>query len=200
MDTPTSYVWRSPLKASFNHFNMSRSDVHMMFFNVCPLNGSQVLRVNVTWQKLCPQGVETGSSNRSRQMEQVNSCSENRSGPAASAIMLLLLREETRDQTSQRATTTTTTSLLLAVHFSQFCSFFPTDAQKMTLHTGGLRQYQYIRYRNIMFIEIVLIPKNTVDLIIFIQRFMAVVLLVFLNPWSLLHKNFCYDIGIAQKK
>lgn len=55
------------------------------------LTWSQVLCVNVTWQKLCPQGVETGSSNRSRQMEQVNSCSENRSEAAASAIIILLL-------------------------------------------------------------------------------------------------------------
>lgn len=41
---------------------------------------------SLTWQKLCPHGVDTGSSNRSRQMEQVSSCSENRSGAPASAM------------------------------------------------------------------------------------------------------------------
>lgn len=61
--------------------------------------GAQVMWVYVTWQKLCPQGVETGSSNRSRQMEHVNSCSENSSGAAASAIIILLLLED-REETA----------------------------------------------------------------------------------------------------
>ena len=38
-----------------------------------------------TWQKLCPQGVETGSVNTSRQIEQVNSCSEKMSLGSAGA-------------------------------------------------------------------------------------------------------------------
>lgn len=50
------------------------------------LNQNQDLETDVTWQKLCPHGVETGSTKRSRQMEQVNSCSEKNSGAAASAM------------------------------------------------------------------------------------------------------------------
>ena len=55
--------------------------------------GFGVVSVNVTWQKLCPQGVETGSLNRSRQMEQVSSCSENRSEVAAASAIVILLTE-----------------------------------------------------------------------------------------------------------
>lgn len=65
-----------------------------------------------TWQKLCPQGVETGSSNRSRQMEQVNSCSENRSGAAASAIVMLLLG---KTQLSVSAAVLTVSAAVLTV-------------------------------------------------------------------------------------
>lgn len=46
-----------------------------------------VTLVGGTWQKLCPHGVETGSSNRSRQMEQVNSCSEKSSEEVAASAM-----------------------------------------------------------------------------------------------------------------
>lgn len=42
---------------------------------------------SLTWQKLCPHGVDTGSSNRSRQMEHVSSCSENGSEAPASAML-----------------------------------------------------------------------------------------------------------------
>lgn len=48
----------------------------------------------LTWQKLCPQGVETGSVNRSRQMEQVSSCSVNSSADSA---IVLLLEEDTEE-------------------------------------------------------------------------------------------------------
>lgn len=53
----------------------------------------QNLGAELTWQKLCPQGVETGSVNRSRQMEQVSSCSE-KSSCDASAIVRLLQTQE----------------------------------------------------------------------------------------------------------
>lgn len=52
------------------------------------------LQVGLTWQKLCPQGVETGSVNRSRQMEQVSSCSVNSSADSA---IVLLLEEDTEE-------------------------------------------------------------------------------------------------------
>lgn len=93
-------------------------------------NTESTERLRVTWQKLCPQGVETGSSNRSRQMEQVNSCSENRSGAAASAIVMLL--QETQLSVS---------AAVLTVSFTSLRGFNLRRVQTFTLQTLFTRHF-----------------------------------------------------------
>lgn len=100
-------------------------------------NTESTERLRVTWQKLCPQGVETGSSNRSRQMEQVNSCSENRSGAAASAIVMLLQER----QLSVSAAVLTVSAAVLTASFTSLRGFNLRRVQTFTLQTLFTRHF-----------------------------------------------------------